>query len=264
MNRRQFSNLEERLERLIEGGFARLFRGGLQPREVAIQLVRAIEDNIQLDSDNRETAPTHYQVRFHHDDLKPLLAQTPDLSKQLTQHVIVYCQEAGLFLPETPRITLVADPKVRPNALAVVASHAQDVHTTTQTMAAVNHQGEPPKPPADAQLIVDGKRIVPLNAEIFNIGRHPDNDLVLEDPRISRHHLQLRLRHGRYTLYDRQSRGGTLVNGQRINEHLLAPGDVIRLGSISILYMEDDAPARRLSDTQIDMLPPEFSKGLDQ
>lgn len=263
MNRRRFSNLEERLERLIEGGFARLFRGGLQPREVAVQLVRAIEDNIQIDTNDREAAPTHFQVRFHHKDLTPLLSQTPNLSKQLTHHVINYCQDNGLYLSKTPQITLVADPKIHANTIEVIATHIEDIHSTTQTMAAVFHQGQPPSRPAEAQLIVDGKQTVPLNEEIFNIGRHPDNDLALEDPRVSRHHVQLRLRYGRYMLYDRQSRGGTYVNSQRINEHLLAPGDVIRLGSVSILYMEDDGPARRLSDTQIDMLPPEFPEGTD-
>ena len=45
MTKRRIANFEDNLERLIEGGFARLFRGDLQPRDVAVQLIRAIEDN---------------------------------------------------------------------------------------------------------------------------------------------------------------------------------------------------------------------------
>ena len=261
MNRRRFSNLEERLERLIEGGFARLFRGGLQPREVAVQLVRAIEDNISVDPAGREAAPCRFRIGFDQDDLAPLLAQTPDLGKRLAQHVITYCQENGLYLAETPQITLVNDPQAQPGTISIIAAHVTDTHSTTQTMEPIRYQARPSLEPPDAQLIVNGKRSVPLKGEIYNIGRHPDNDLVLEDLRVSRHHVQIRHRHGRYTLYDRQSRGGSYVNGQQVNEHLLTPGDVIRLGSTSILYMEEDELNPRLSDTQIDMLPPDLPEG---
>ncbi len=261
MNRRRFSNFEDRLERLIEGGFARLFRGGIQPREVAVQLIRAIEDNAAPDDSGREAAPCRYQVGFHHHDLVVLLGRTPDLSRKLAQHVITYCQENSLYLAETPHITLVNDPHVQPGAIAIVATHLVNPHTTTQTMEPIHHQGPSTPAPADAQLIVDGKRSVQLRGEVFNIGRHPDNDLVLDDPRVSRHHVQIRLRHGRFTVYDRHSRAGTIINGQKINEHILTPGDVMRLGSISILYLEDDEPPRNLSDTQVDMLPPDFPEG---
>lgn len=260
MNRRRFSNFEDRLERLIEGGFARLFRGGIQPREVAVQLIRAIEDNAAPDDTGREAAPCRYQVGFHHHDLAPLLARTPDLSRQLSQHVIIYCQENGLYLAETPQIVLVNDPHVQPGAIAITATHLVNPHTTTQTMEPIQHQAQP-APPPEAQLIVDGKRTVALRGEVFNIGRHPDNDLVLDDPRVSRHHVQIRLRHGRFTVYDRHSRAGTIVNGQKINQHILTPGDVLRLGSISLLYLEEEEPRRNLNDTQIDILPPDLPEG---
>lgn len=96
---------------------------------------------------------------------------------------------------------------------------------------------------------------------MFNIGRHPDNDLVLSDLRISRHHVQLRLRHSRFVIYDRKSRGGTFVNGNPISEHILTSGDVIRIGGVTLLYMEDEPSDRRLSDTQLDMLPPDRFEG---
>ncbi|MBN2470897.1 MAG: FHA domain-containing protein [Anaerolineae bacterium] len=261
MNRRRFSNFEDRLERLIEGGFARLFRGGIQPREVAVQLIRAIEDNATPDDTGRETAPCRYQVGFHHTDLAPLLARTPNLSTQLAQHVITYCQENSLYLAETPQVILVHDPHVEPASITVTATHMANPHMTTQTMEPIQHPTPPALSPPDAQLIVNGQRSVVLSGEVFNIGRHPDNDLVLDEPRVSRHHVQIRHRHGRFVLYDRQSRAGTVVNGQKINEHILTPGDVMRLGSISILYLEEDEPRFNPNDTQIDMPPPNLPEG---
>ncbi len=259
MKKRRISDFEERLERLIEGGFARLFRGPLHPREVALQLARAIEDNTIAGASGREAAPTHYEIRFSTDDHVVLLAQTPDLDSQLAGEVVNYCQETGLLLLAPPEIVLIADPEVPTRSVRIEAKHIIHKHQTTQLMEPVDRPLTSPAP--DAQLIIDGQRTVPINREIFNIGRHPENDLVISDLRISRHHLQVRLRHGRFVLYDTQSRGGTYVNGQRVNEHILSPGDVIRIGGISLLYVEEETPKGGLSDTQHDLLPPDLSEG---
>jgi len=65
---------------------------------------------------------------------------------------------------------------------------------------------------------------------------------VLDDPRISRTHLQIRAIRGHYTVFDLNSTGGTLVNGNPVREHTLVAGDVITIGGISLIYGED-APA---------------------
>ena len=69
---------------------------------------------------------------------------------------------------------------------------------------------------------------------------------VVDDRAVSRYHLQLRLRFGRYTLFDIQSQGGTLVNEVKIKEHNLQTGDVIQIGNTRLVYMED----RPISDGQ--------------
>jgi hypothetical protein len=258
MTKKRIANLEEHLERLIEGGFARLFRGSLQPREVAIQLARAIEDNTLSGIDGREVAPSQYQITFNPGDYAALLAQTPDLSGQLAERVVDYCMEIGLHLLSTPEVILAADAGVAPRSLIITARHVVTRHETTQIMQPV--QAPPPVLPPDAQLIIDGDRTIPLQTEVVNIGRHPENDLVLNDVRVSRHHVQLRLRHGKYVIYDRQSRSGTFVNGHRISEQILMPGDVIRIGGISLLYMEEERDTN-LDDTQLDMLSPDRPEG---
>jgi len=57
--------------------------------------------------------------------------------------------------------------------------------------------------------------------------------------RVSRSHAQLRLRFGHYVVYDLGSTAGTFVNGQRIEECVLRPGDVISLGGVPVIYGED-------------------------
>jgi pSer/pThr/pTyr-binding forkhead associated (FHA) protein len=72
-------------------------------------------------------------------------------------------------------------------------------------------------------LILDNSDIFPLNKTVVNIGRRPENDLQIFDPRISRNHAQLRSAHGHYQIFDLNSTGGTYVNGQRVTQHALKP-----------------------------------------
>ncbi len=74
MDKNQFSQFEERIQALIEGGFARLFAGRLQPREVALRLARAMEDEADLDDAGNLAAPNRYIVALHPDDHAALLA----------------------------------------------------------------------------------------------------------------------------------------------------------------------------------------------
>lgn len=65
------------------------------------------------------------------------------------------------------------------------------------------------------------------------IGRAPDNDIVISDKFVSRHHCTLNIYDdGRASIMDLGSKTGTFVNGRRINgETLLNRGDRVRIGS---------------------------------
>lgn len=257
MSKRRFASLEDSLERLIEGGFARLFRGSLQPRTVAIQLVRAIEDNLVPTDDGRDAAPTTFEIHLSDSTYTTLTAQAPDVAQQLARQVVTYCLEADLFLAGMPEVFLEPDHTLSPHQVTIEAQHGSHKHETTQIMQPVHVPRAPALP--SARLIMDGQRTIILNREVFSIGRHPNNDLVLSDLRVSRYHCQLRVRQGRFVLYDNQSRGGTFVNGQRIVEHDMISGEVIRIGGVSLQFIEESPEHRRLTDTQHDLVPPDIS-----
>ena len=65
----------------------------------------------------------------------------------------------------------------------------------------------------------------------LKIGRSPDNDLVLADLEVSRHHAELRRRSdGIYEISDIGSNNGTYVNGRRITSRVLTEADIIGIG----------------------------------
>lgn len=79
---------------------------------------------------------------------------------------------------------------------------------------------------------------VHLTATTFAIGRHPRNDLVLKDPRISSFHCRVELDGDKYALVDLKSRNGTLLNSVRIDRSALKHNDLIQLGSTKVNYLE--------------------------
>src|SRR5206468_12801287 len=81
---------------------------------------------------------------------------------------------------------------------------------------------------------------VSLGPDPVLIGRDPQNDLVLDDRRVSRKHAEIRLRLGRYTLYDLQSTNGTYVNGRRVAEVVLADGDRLSIGGVELQFRATD------------------------
>ncbi len=74
----------------------------------------------------------------------------------------------------------------------------------------------------------------PLTREKFTIGRDEDNDIVINEPRVSRKHAQVIRKGDDFILKDMDSSNGTFVNLQAVKEHLLSNGDVISLGGFGI------------------------------
>ena len=109
---------------------------------------------------------------------------------------------------------------------------------------------DPVRIPEDAFLIVDGVKVIPLTAPLIRIGRRLENNLVLDDPRVSRSHAELRAINGRYVLFDLNSTGGTFVNGLKITQSVVYPGDVISLAGVNLVYGQKNPPPRPdLKDT---------------
>ena len=104
--------------------------------------------------------------------------------------------------------------------------------------------------PPNAFIVIEGVRIYPLVKATINIGRGLENDLVLDNLRVSRTHAQLRAIKGQFVLFDLNSTRGTFINGRRIIQAILYPHDTISLGDVILTFnQEDPAPRPDLIDT---------------
>lgn len=90
-------------------------------------------------------------------------------------------------------------------------------------------------------LIAGSAPTISLHRPVLLVGRHPDSDVRLDLPAISRRHCCIALAYDRLTIRDLGSRHGTWVNGRPVEEARLVPGDEIAIGPL--IYRVDDPTA---------------------
>ncbi len=234
----QMVRLERQLESLIESSLSRLFGEQLSANVVAGHVARAMADSIKRDDQGRVYAPDQYALTLHPEAAQELLSRAPDLATKLANGLFTAARDCGYHVVREPHVTLAADPTLSPREIRVVAWHSTSPLDFTKAMPK-EEKTSPGKTPEGAFLIVDGQRHYPLDRPVINIGRRLDNQLILDDPHVSRTHAQLRLRQGRYVIFDLGSTAGTRVNGRPVKQHILRPGDVISIADVRLVYGED-------------------------
>jgi pSer/pThr/pTyr-binding forkhead associated (FHA) protein len=73
-----------------------------------------------------------------------------------------------------------------------------------------------------------------LKVDKTTIGRVDDNSFQLEEPSVSSHHCEVFLRGNDVVVKDLNSTNGTYINGEKVSEGVLKPGQVLRLGQIDM------------------------------
>jgi pSer/pThr/pTyr-binding forkhead associated (FHA) protein len=88
-------------------------------------------------------------------------------------------------------------------------------------------------------------RILELKADRTTIGRLEDNAFALAEASVSSHHCEVLLRSGEVVVKDLNSTNGTFINGQKITESVLKPGQTLRLGQIELRLENGSPPAAK-------------------
>lgn len=232
----KLSQLESRLQTLIEGGAARFLPSRGEPSSLYDNLILAMQSGIHSDVNGKRIAPNLYSLEVH-----PTLAQTLRENQELLDGFANALWRAGiregLYFVTPPFIKINADqaiPHQKVNVRAWIAPQ-QVEETNTLALAGATETSIP----SHAYLILAGKSIYSLSQPVINIGRRADNHIVIEDRRVSRLHAQLRVVQGFYVIFDLDSAGGTYVNGVRLQQCALFPGDVLSLAGVELIYGQD-------------------------
>jgi hypothetical protein len=211
---------ERRLERLVEGVFAKAFRRGLTPIEVGRRLTREM--------DVRRTvgvrgliAPNDFRVSVSPADHENVIAKMEQaVTRDLAAYAREHAREEGYVLVGPVEIAFEVDDKLGAGEFQV----ASDM---------VEGEGGGP---VGALVTADGNR-VQVGLDPVTIGRHPECDVVLNDQEVSRQHAEVRREEGRFLVVDLGSLNGTKVNGAGVKApRPLEDGDVITIGAHTIRF----------------------------
>jgi pSer/pThr/pTyr-binding forkhead associated (FHA) protein len=81
-----------------------------------------------------------------------------------------------------------------------------------------------------------------LNVDKTTIGRVDDNTFQIADPSVSSHHCEVELRGTDVIIKDLNSTNGSFINGEKISESVLKPGQTLRLGQIELQLLTEGMP----------------------
>jgi len=245
-----FDRVEQRLERAVNGAFARAFKSEVQPVEIAAAIRRAMDDKGAVLGHGRTFVPNIYTVELSPADHESLASFSEALSDELvasaqehadSQHytpggpIQVHFSahddlETGVFRLRTS--TAKARPRPAPAAPSGAAATEHQPVADPAPAPRVNPNDRP-------WLEVDGDRY-PLMGAITVLGRDDSADVVLDDPGISRKHSEIRVTsdgpHLVTSIRDLGSTNGTFVDGDRITSHRLEEGDRITVGRTTITF----------------------------
>jgi hypothetical protein len=253
--------IERFFERLFERPSARLFRARLQPVQLQRRIERAMESE-RLAAADRTLVPNRFVVHLHPADLTAFGDMTTSLASELADGALVFARSRHYTLVDRPRVDLLGDPTVERADIRVTARFAdpiagherRDLHPASRDGGDTSADGDPagrggptdtmvftvPRPTAPAARLrivepAGGQRVVEFDGTGLTIGRASDNDLVLPDGRVSRHHARISGRRGTLVYSDLGSTNGSRVNGVAVGELVLGAGDRIELGDTTVV-----------------------------
>lgn len=226
---------ERRLEGLVEGAFARVFGGFVQPVEVAAALQREAADKKAIVGQGRVLVPNAYVVELGPADAERLGEYDEPLRAELASMVREHAEEQGWSFVGKVAVAFEQSDEIDTGVFrvrsAVVADPPKAHEPQTQGV------GRP-------RLVLPAgsgtpERTVLLTKPVTVIGRGAEADLRLHDTGVSRSHAELHLEGDDVRLADLRSTNGTIVNGRKVTSTLLVDGDRIEVGATPMVFRRE-------------------------
>ena len=234
--------VERSIENIFTGLFTRAFKSSVTPLQLGRQLLQVVNTQQETDSQGRRVIPNSYLIELSPHDREGFADLEGSLLQELTASLREYIGQEGFHVEGKARVALHTDADLRKGKFTITSKNVNQDGAATPPAAAsaptltVVDGGPAFDGPPAVLTLPTGQRIE-LHEGHYIIGRHLENDIVLNDTNVSRRHAEFVCAAGEVVVRDMGSTNGTKVNGVVVNgEQLLQHGDVINFGSAQVTF----------------------------
>jgi hypothetical protein len=257
--------IEKRMESLVEGVFGRAFRRQVHPVEIAKGLTKQMDEN-RMVSVSRTYAPNDFTIHLSNADAESINAYQNALRDELIQYASTHAQTRSYHLMTPPKVRFITEDSLRFGEFGVTAKltggtgpRAEGAPEDTSGQTRIfrtekpesgtqgEDQGTSAISPEEArkhglaretvELVLED-RTYPLEGRgPWSIGRSEENDIVIQNPNISRKHAQLSRSENGFVVEDLGSTNGTLLDGAPIDRERIEGGDELTFGGINARFV---------------------------
>ena len=243
---------ERRLEGMVEGTFARVFKSELQPVEVASAIQHEMDERAAIVAQGRTLVPNDFVVEIAQTDAERLDILVESLSHELATLARDQAKEQGYSFVGPVRIRFEGVPDLATGLFrirsGVIRGHTVEAGEVRQPVSDLPRSGGG-QFPGRPRLVIAGSQpgtgveagsTYELQTPVTLLGRGTDCDLRMVDAGVSRHHAELRVEDGQVVLVDLGSTNGTFVNGQPMRRVVLTDGTNVTLGRTTMVFHQDN------------------------
>ena len=254
---------ERRLGGLVEGAFAKVFKGDVQPVEVAGALQRETDDKKTIVGQGKVLVPNDFVVELGQHDYGRLSPWEEPLGKELAAMVREHAAEQRYSFVGPVKVALELMPAVDTGTFRIrsgvsagdLVDGSRVVHASSPASDVAGAGGVPLDAlPRHPRLVVSSggkasagspeargeEQTYFLTRPVTVIGRAADADLRVNDPGVSRKHAEIRLQDDELSIADLGSTNGLRLNDAPITRQRLLNGDRIELGSTTLVFRRDE------------------------
>ena len=229
-----FDKIERGVEHAVDSVFSRAFRSDLKPVEIASGIKKSMDDRSAALSRDRVIAPNEFTISLSESDYAKLQDWgEEELSSELVSVATQYAREQ--------RYTFLGPISIdfrKKSSLPRGKITVRGISRKGAAAPATGSEASEQTPIID----VDGESYI-LTGAVTVIGRGSGSDIVVDDPGVSRRHLEISLTPGGVIAKDLGSTNGTFVEGHRISSATLLDGNTITIGNTTIMFWTSPEPA---------------------
>jgi Protein of unknown function (DUF3662)/FHA domain len=256
-------HIEKRMESLVEGVFGRAFRRQIHPVEIAKGLTKQMDEG-RMVSISRTYAPNDFTVHLSKEDTESIRAYQASLKDELIQYASTHAENKNYHLMTPPRIRFETEDTLRFGEFGVTAKLTggdgprekgapQDTSGQTRIFRTEESAGGEIDQ-GTATISADEARRHGLAREIvevvlgdekhqlegggpWSVGRSQENDIVINDPNVSRKHARISRADNGFVVEDLGSTNGTLLDGAPIDRERIEGGDELTFGQSTARFI---------------------------